>query len=231
MPSSCESRARKRWASLITGLPRERARVLACCKASAALTVKRSGLIIVVHGWSPPPRATSVPGKDAVLAEDAKDVARRRSLTPPCYASVIRLCATSFVLRLLSLFDDDFPRDSFAVNDELVDVDPGHRLLPGIAYVPIPVRAVRTAHGGGAAERKAIERLARAPENRDRHELGEHVVDPQGYHRPVTLEEQLPADPERDRGRRVKQIRAILLWPDRGRRGLAQCPPRSPFPP
>src|SRR6266513_3498562 len=77
----------------------------------------------------------------------------------------------------------------------------------------------------------AVERLARAPKYRDRYELGEHIVDPQGHHRPVTLEEQLPADPERDRSRRVKQIRAILLWADRGRRGLAQHPPRSPFHP
>src|SRR3989454_8103312 len=129
------------------------------------------------------------------------------------------------------LLDDYFSCDSLAVDDELVDVDPGHSLLPGIADVPIPVRAVCTAHRGGAAQRKAIERLARAPEYRDRHELGEHVVDPQGHDRPVTLEKQLPADPERDRGRRVKQIRAILLRPDCGRRGLPQCPPHSPVHP
>src|SRR5205809_996879 len=91
MPSSCESRARKRWASLITGLPRERARALACCKASAALTVKRSGLIIVVYGWSQPPGATSVPRKNAVLAERKKDVAQKRSTgaTPWCYGSYL----------------------------------------------------------------------------------------------------------------------------------------------
>src|SRR5207244_7542359 len=133
------------------------------------------------------------------------------------------------VLRLYSLLDDYFACDSLAVDDQLVDVNPGQRLFPGIADVSVPVRAVRTAHRGRAAERKAIERLARAPENRDRHELSEHVVDLQGHHRPVTLEEQLPADLERDRGRRVK--RAILLWPDRGRRGRRQCPPLPPCPP
>src|SRR5256886_14239564 len=124
---------------------------------------------------------------------------------------------------------DYFSSDSLAVDDQLVDVNPGQRLFPGIADVSVPVRAVRTAHRGRATERKTIERLARAPENRDGHELGEHVVDLQGHHRPVTLEEQLPADLERDRRRRVK--RAILLWPDRGRRGLPQCPPRSPLHP
>src|SRR5882762_11607085 len=160
---------------------------------------------------SPTPKATSVPDKNAVLAGKPEGVAG----TSPCYA----------------LLDDYFPRNSLAVDDELVDVDPGHRLLPGIADVPVPVRAIRTPHGGGAAERKAIERLARAPEYRDGHELGEHVVDPQGHHGSVTLEEQLPADLERDRGRRVKRIRAILLWPNRGRRGLARYPPRSPFNP
>src|SRR5437879_12935052 len=68
VPSSCESKARKRWASLMTGLPRARASALACCSASAAFTVKRSGLIIVVYGGSPTPKATSVPEKNAVLA-------------------------------------------------------------------------------------------------------------------------------------------------------------------
>src|SRR6267154_2652281 len=140
---------------------------------------------------------------------------KRRSTEASCYVS-------------LPLLDDYLARDSLAVDDELVDVHPGHRLLPRIADVTVPVRAIRTAHRGGATERKAIECLARAPENRDRHELREHVVDPQGHHRPVTLQEQLPADLERDRGRRVK---AILLWPDRGRRGLARYPPRSPFHP
>ncbi len=79
MPSSCDSRARNRWASLMTGLPRARASALACCRASAALTVKRSGLIMAVLGWSPTPEATSVPGKSAVLADTDKDVARDRS--------------------------------------------------------------------------------------------------------------------------------------------------------
>src|SRR5947208_1877718 len=101
------------------------------------------------------------------------------------------------------------------------------RELPGVSDVTVPVRAIRTPHRRGTAERKTIERLARAPEYRNGYELGEHVVDPQGHHRSVTLEEQLPADLERDRGRRVK--RAILLWPDRGRRGLPQYPARSPF--
>src|SRR5256885_9937839 len=133
------------------------------------------------------------------------------------------------VLRLFILFDDYFACDSLAVDDELVDVNPGQRLFPCIADVPVPVRAIRTAHRRRATERKTIERLARAPQNRDGHELGEHVVDLQGHHRPVTLEEQLPAHLERDRIRRVK--RAILLWPDCGRRGLPQCPPRSPFHP
>jgi len=50
IPSSCESRARKRWASLMTGLPRARASALACWRASVALTVKRSGLIMAVLG-------------------------------------------------------------------------------------------------------------------------------------------------------------------------------------
>src|SRR2546429_3644901 len=158
-----------------------------------------------------------------------------RFLMPSCYASVIRLCATSvcyvFVIRLYVLLHDDLSRDPLAVDDQLVDVNPGHRLFPGIADVPVPVRAVGTAHRGGTTERKAVERLARAPKYRDRYELGEHVVDPQGHHRPVTLEEQFPADPERDRGRRVKPIRAILLWPDCGRRGLTQHPSRSPFHP
>src|SRR5439155_344007 len=151
-----------------------------------------------------------------------------RLLTPSCYASVLRLCATSLVLRLYSLLDDYFARDPLAVDDQLVDVHAGPRQLPGIPHVPVPVRAVGTTHRGGTAEGKTIERLARAPQFRDGHELGEHVEDPQGHDRPVTLEEQLPADPERDRGRRVKRIRAILLWPDRGSRGLPQCPPRSP---
>src|SRR2546429_4183186 len=158
-----------------------------------------------------------------------------RFLMPSCYASVIRLCATSvcyvFVIRLYVLLHDDLSRDPLAVDDQLVDVNPGQRLFPGIADVSVPERAIGAAHRGRATERKTIERLARAPENRDGHELGEHVVDPQGHDRPVTLEEQLPADPERDRGRRVKRIRAILLWPDRGSRGLPQCPPRSPIHP
>src|SRR5690242_852003 len=34
----------------MTGLPRARANWLACCRASAALTVKRSDLIMVVYG-------------------------------------------------------------------------------------------------------------------------------------------------------------------------------------
>src|SRR3989442_5928794 len=97
------------------------------------------------------------------------------------------------------LLDDYFSCDSLAVDDELVDVDPGHSLLPGIADVPIPVRAVCTAHRGGAAERKAIERLDRAPEYRDRYQLGEDVIDLQGNHGPLTIDEQLPAELERDR--------------------------------
>src|SRR5256885_14343290 len=117
-----------------------------------------------------------------------------RLLTLSCYASVIRLYATA-------LLDDYFPRDPLPVDDQLVDVDPGHREPPGIPDVPVPIRAVPAAHGGGAAERKAIERLAGAAEYGDRYELGEDVVDPQGHHRPVTLEEQLPADLERNRGR------------------------------
>src|SRR6266446_437976 len=153
-----------------------------------------------------------MPGESAVLAEPQKSVAP----TFLCYVS-------------LSSLDDYFPCNPLPVNDELVDVDPGQRLLPGIADVPIPIGAIGATHGRGAAERKAIERLARAPEYRDRYELGEDVKDPQGHHRPVTLEEQLPADLERDRGRRVK--RAILLWPDCGRRGLTPYPPRSPFHP
>src|SRR5947199_3391773 len=154
-----------------------------------------------------------------------------RLLTLSRYASVIRLCATSLWYVSFSLLDDYFPGDSLAVDDQLIDVNPGSRELPGIAHVPVPVGAIRTAHRRRATEGQTIERLARAPENRDRHELREHVVDPQGHHRPVTLEEQLPADLERDRGRRIKRIRAILLWPDRGRRGLAQYPPGSPFHP
>src|SRR4029077_14349054 len=128
--------------------------------------------------------------------------------------------------RLLAAY---FSRDPLAIDDQLVDVHPGQGLLPGIADVAVPVGAIGATHGRGAAERKAIERLTRAPEYRDRYELGEDVIDPQGHDRPVTLEEQLPADLERDRGRRVK--RAILLWPDRGRRGLTRYPPRSPFRP
>src|SRR5881296_4161504 len=153
-----------------------------------------------------------MPGESAVLAEPRKSVAP----TFLCYVS-------------LSSLHDDLSRNPLPVNDELVDVHPGQRLLPGIADVPIPIGAIGATHGRGAAERKTIERLARAPEYRDRYELGEDVIDLQGHHGPVTLEEQLPADLERDRGRRVK--RAILLWPDRGRRGLPQCPPRSPFHP
>src|SRR5256885_13524932 len=152
-----------------------------------------------------------------------------RLLASSCYASVIRLCATSLVIRLYDLLDDYFSRDPLPVNDQLVDVDPRHREPAGIPDVPVPIRAVRAAHGGGAAEREAIERLAGAAEYGDRYELGEDIVDPQGHHRPVTLEEQLPADLERDRGRRAK--RAILLWPDCGRRGLTRYPPRSPFHP
>src|SRR5690348_9947999 len=127
------------------------------------------------------------------------------------------------------LLYNDLSRDPLSVNDELVDIDAGQRLFSGISDVPVPVRTIGTTHGGGAAERKTIQRLTRAPKNGDRHELGEHVVDLEGHHRPVALEEQLPADPERDRGRRVK--RAILLWPDRGRRGLTRYPPHSPFRP
>src|SRR5207247_9316887 len=58
IPSSCDSSAWKRWASLTTGLPRSRATPLACCNASAALTVNRSGLII-----APALRATFVPAE------------------------------------------------------------------------------------------------------------------------------------------------------------------------
>src|SRR2546430_12377804 len=136
-----------------------------------------------------------------------KGVARMRLLTPSCYASVIRRCATSLCY-VSVLLHDDLARDSLAVDYQLVDVNAGPRQLPRVSDIPVPVRTIRTPHRGGAAERQAIERLARAPENRDRHELREHVVDPQGHHRPVTLEEQLPADLERDRGRRIKRIRA-----------------------
>ena len=49
MPSSCPKRARKRCASLITGLPRARANEAASCSASAAFTVKRSGFIMAAQ--------------------------------------------------------------------------------------------------------------------------------------------------------------------------------------
>src|SRR5207249_3848524 len=157
-----------------------------------------------------------------------------RSTHAFAHALVLRLDDTPLCyvfIRFYSLLDDYFVRDPLAVDDQLVDVHAGPRQLPGIPHVPVPVRAVGTAHRGGTTEGKTIERLARAPQFRDGHELGEHVEDPQGHDRPVTLEEQLPADPERDRGRRVKRIRAILLWPDRRSRGLPQCPPRSPIHP
>src|SRR5438046_113209 len=67
-----------------------------------------------------------------------------RLLTPSCYASVLRLCATSLVLRLYSLLDDYFARDPLAVDDQLVDVHAGPRQLPGILHVASPDSSVRT---------------------------------------------------------------------------------------
>ena len=53
IPSSCASSAAKRWASLMTGLPRSPAMVMASRKASWALRVKRSGLIMATpRQWS-----------------------------------------------------------------------------------------------------------------------------------------------------------------------------------
>src|SRR2546430_7788316 len=76
MPSSCDSSAWKRWASLTTGLPRWRASALDCCGASAAFTVNRSGLII-----APGLRATFVPAERCRIGR--VQVKTVRSCAPP----------------------------------------------------------------------------------------------------------------------------------------------------
>src|SRR5688500_3253525 len=48
IPSSCSSSASRRWRSYTSGLPARRARSSASLKASAAFTVSRSGLIMLV---------------------------------------------------------------------------------------------------------------------------------------------------------------------------------------
>src|SRR2546426_921252 len=110
------------------------------------------------------------------------------------------------------------------VNRELIEVDPRRGLLSRPRDIPVPIGTVRAAGRAAAGQLEIVQGLARALKDRHGHELREHVVDLQRDPRPVTICEQLPAQGERDRGRRVKRVRVVLLELHHRWRGLA---PRS----
>src|SRR3989440_10100363 len=178
MPSSGDSSAGKGWASLTGGSPPARASAPACWRASAAFTVKRSGLII----------STGARGN---LCADFKMPNRQTK----------RQNETKSLLRL---FYEDLLRDPLTVHDELIDVDAGRGRLARVRDEAVPIPAVRAAQLRGTAEREAVERFARAAQHGNRNQLGEDVVNPYRHDGPVTLEEQLPAQLERNRGHRIR---------------------------
>src|SRR2546427_746718 len=120
-----------------------------------------------------------------------------------------------------SFHDDHLLRKPPTVHHQLIDVHPRRGLLARTRDIPVPIGAVRAPGRAVAGQLEIVQGLARALEDRHGHELREHVVDLQRDPRPVTIREQLPAQDERDRGRRVKRVRVVLLELHDGWRGLA----------
>src|SRR5207245_2639512 len=131
-----------------------------------------------------------------------------------------------FLVRLppydvLLLHHDHLLRVAPPIDRELIDVHSRRRLLSRTRDIPVPIGAVRAAGRAAAGQLEIVQGLARALKDRHGHELREHVVDLQRGLRPVTISEQLPAQGERDRGRRVKRVRVVLLELHDGWRSLA----------
>src|SRR5438128_1206888 len=120
-----------------------------------------------------------------------------------------------------SFHDDHLLRKPPTVHHQLIDVHPRRGLLSRTRDIPVPIGAVRAPGRAAAGQLEIVQGLARALEDRHGHELREHVVDLQRDPRPVTIREQVPAQDERDRGRRVKRVRVVLLELHDGWRGLA----------
>src|SRR5204862_5370306 len=129
IPPSCTSRTEKRRASMMTGLPLARASAPACCKASAAFTVKRSGLIMAQVYF-----ATSVPKRTCRYDRECVRTGEHQRYR---WATL--------------LHHNHLPREPLPVHDELIDINARRRRLTGVPDVPVPVGAIGAAHRARAA--------------------------------------------------------------------------------
>src|ERR1051325_2529107 len=154
----------------MTGLPLARASAPPCCKASAAFTVKRSGLIIVPVWF-----ATSMPIEGCRYDRSSRQNERKDN-----ERAAERTCPTALHRPpppLIALFHHHhFPREPFSVHNQLIDVNARRRRLAGVPDVPVPVRAIGAAHSARAAQLEVVDHLARALQNGHRNRSEERRV-------------------------------------------------------